>query len=467
MGGVYLGHRFLAVSAHRHEVRRENPLFRKTLSRLSLVLLVVVGGYLLLVTIVRLLPAPAGQREAVELLRQPIPPVRGRDATYALWLQKHDVPVAMQDRVGRALLEYYRADPAHSEAAIGPGHPLANYPQLPDMAIDEPGTCEQMKPGCLDHVRSDMGTVQATLAKYPRGLANALNLRNFDGMRYGLDPAELTKPLQPFGAYRRLVNTHFAAMFTTGKQTEALTGLCEDIAAWRRLGADNDSLIASMVAAGTVRRGVFLLGEMLAEVPPGEALPASCTKALADSTDAEFDMCPAMKTEFAFASARMHSPGDSDMSMAQRVLGPVFMDLRDVDGRSAIAMSEFCGEQVVARMRADQPTRSWPDRDQVKCKTFANIVNPTGCLFIDIWAPSGLEPYVDRRTDLAAILALGRTVVWLRQQEAEAADWPALLKKRPASLGLRREPSISADGRSISIPLWSQSGDDRFSWPLK
>jgi hypothetical protein len=442
-------------------------LVRKTLTQLLLVVLVLVGAYLLLVTVVRLLPAPADQRAAVALLKQPIPPVRGRDATYALWLQKHDVPVALQEQVGKALLDYYRADAANGEAPIGPGHPLANYPLLPDATFDGSGLCEHLKPGCLAFVRSNLAHVQATLANRQRGLANALALRNFDGMRYGLDTASLVNPIQPFSANRRLVSTHFAVLFATGRQADALTGLCDDIAGWRRLGADNDSLISSMIAAGTVRRDVALLGEMLAEFPRKDSLPAACTKALSDSTDAEFDMCPAMKSEFAFASSQMDEGWDAGMNSWQRGLGRIFMHRRDFEGRTAINLSAFCGEQVVARMREDQPTRTWPGRAHEECGTFASIVNPYGCMLTSIGGSFGYEPYVDRRTDLAAILALGRTVVWLRQQEADAAEWPELLKMRPASLGLRREPSISADGRSISIPLWSQPGDDRFTWPLK
>jgi hypothetical protein len=442
-------------------------LLRKSVRRFFLSLLVVVGGYLLLVAAVRLLPAPAKQRDAVARLEQAIPPVRGRDATYALWLQKNDVPIELQNQVGKALLDYYRADPTRGEAAIGPGHPLANYPQLPDAVFDDSGLCEHLKPGCLAFVRSNLAHVQATLAKRQRGLANALALHNFDGMRYGLDPANLANTIQPFGANRRLVNTHFAALFAMGQKTEAFSGLCDDITAWRRLGADNDSLIGSMVAAGTVRRDALLLGEMLAELPPEESLPEACTKALANSTDAELDMCPAMKTEFAFARSNVHGNWDAEMKPWQRSLSKVFLHRRDYEGRIALSQLEFCGERVVARMRADQPTVKWPNRQPGQCGTFASVVNPIGCMLVSISSSTGYEPYVDRRTDLAAILALARTVVWLRQQNVDAAAWPALLKQRPESLGLRRDPSISEDGRSISIPLWSKPGEERFSWPLK
>lgn len=442
-------------------------MIRKTITRLFLITTAVVGAYLLLVTVVRLLPAPADQREAVALLKEPIAPVRGRNATHALWLQKHDVPVALQERVGKALLDYYRADPARGQAPIGPGHPLASYPLLQDTPYDGPGLCEQLKPGCLAFVRGNLAHVQDTLATRQRGLANALALHNFDGMRYGLDSAELTSPIQPFSAHRRLVNTHFAALFATGQKTEALSGLCDDIAAWRRLGADNDSVIGSMIAVGTVRRDVFLLGEMLAELPAEESLPAECTKALADSTDAEFDMCPAMKSEFAFARSQMDGKWDAHMNTWQRAISRVFMHQRDHEGRTAINLSAFCGEQVVARMREDQPTRTWPDKAQGQCGTFASIVSPYSCMLTSISHSTGYAPYVDRRTDQAAILALARTVVWLRQREADTTRWPAVLKQRPASLGLRREPSISADGRSVSIPLWSQPGEDTFTWPLR
>ena len=60
-----------------------------------------------------------------------------------------------------------------------------------------------------------------------------------------------------------------------------------------------------------------------------------------------------------------------------------------------------------------------------------------------------------------------RTVVWLRETSDDASAWPALLPKRPASLGLKREPKISADGARISIVLLDQSRDEEFSLPLR
>lgn len=433
------------------------------ITRLLQFVIIIFGGYLLLVAVVRLLPAPSDQRRAVALLEQPIPPVRGRDAVHALWLQNYDVPVESQEKVGAALLAYYRDDPSRGQAPVGPGHPLASYSPLTEVPGEGSGTCEQRKPGCLAYVRSDPARVQATLAAHSRGLASALGLQRFDGMRYGLDPTNLVHSIQPFGSQRRLVNTHYAALFATGQRAPALAGLCDDIAAWRRLGADSDSLIGSMIAAGTVRRDVLLLGEMLAELPAGETLPASCTDALAIPTDAELDMCPAMKTEFAFSRSQANVASDTAMTRWQRQLSKVFLHQRDFEGRSALALSTFCGAHAIEQMRADRPTNAWPNRSPEQCGTFASIVNPYGCLLIAIGGGSGFGPYVDRRTDQAAILALARTVVWLRQQNSNAAEWPALLKQRPASLALRREPSLSADGRSLSIPLLSKPGDESFA----
>jgi hypothetical protein len=78
----------------------------------------------------------------------------------------------------------------------------------------------------------------------------------------------------------------------------------------------------------------------------------------------------------------------------------------------------------------------------------------------------GMANYVNRRTDLAAALALMRTVLWLRVQSPDPRSWPVLLRQRPAELGLRRQPTISADASRIAIPLLDTSRNAEFSLAL-
>lgn len=422
-------------------------------------LLALLIAYVVVVVIVRLLPAPPEQRQAVARMSQPTPPVAGRDATAAIWLQKYDVPPAAQAGVAVSLLEYYRKDPTHVHAAVDSQHPLHAFAPFPDPPTGGAGTCERREPGCLAYVRSDLDRVRATLQAHDKGLSAALALADFDGMRFGLDPANLVQAMQPYGHQRRLVPTHFAAMFATGRQQEALAATCRDLAGWRRLGADNDSLIGSMVSASVVREDVLLLAEMLSELPDNAALPPSCSEALAPTRDEELDTCPAMRTEFAALRGNLDLVVEEQMTGVAGMVARPLIHERDVLGRTAIVLSGVCGEQATRQMQADRPTRDWAGGDETQCGTFAFTVNPVGCLLLANVGGSSFHRYADRRTDQAASLALLRTIVWLRQQAIEPARWADALERRPRSLGLTRKPALSADGRSVSIPALEASAD--------
>ena len=74
----------------------------------------------------------------------------------------------------------------------------------------------------------------------------------------------------------------------------------------------------------------------------------------------------------------------------------------------------------------------------------------------------GLDRYFDRRTDQAAMLALMRTVVWLRDNAASPDEVDAALAHRPDELGLRRAARYDREHDRLSIPLLDQSREKDF-----
>lgn len=433
----------------------------KVFGRIFVFLLALVVAYALLVISVRLLPVPEDQRAAIARLSAPVPPVRGRDASNVMLVQDRDIPADQRERVGRALRAHYARDGFPPMPADGPGQPLADYPALPDAPEDGKGTCDGAQPGCLAYVRADAERVRQVLAAQVHGLDTALALARYDGTRFGFDRQYLGTYIPPLGKQRALVPTHFALQFADGQRAAALGGLCDDIAGWRRLGANNDSLIMTLIATGFVQRDVQVLGDLLAELPRTEALPAACTAALRAPTNAEFDLCPAMHTELEFWPLQLRMGVDA--SDWTRV---TLLDERDMIGRFAVVVAASCGADARRAMREDRPVRDWVPRDLGQCKTFAKVVDPMGCILVAIDAPSRSVRYADRRMDMAAMLGLARAIEALRTHSSGENEKAAHLRNYALQAGLRRTPLVSVNGRLASIPLYARQPGARFSLPL-
>jgi hypothetical protein len=117
----------------------------------------------------------------------------------------------------------------------------------------------------------------------------------------------------------------------------------------------------------------------------------------------------------------------------------------------------------VATARADRSARELPGATP-ECTGLEWATRPTDCLIGEV-SVSNWADYVDRRTDLAAELALMRTWLWLRAQDPDPAAWAALLPKRPAALGLRREPRVDLAAGKLEIDLLTRV-DKTYALPL-
>jgi hypothetical protein len=409
------------------------------------------------------------QQAALALLRQPIPPVVGRDGSDALWLLGHEVPEAEQAAVAAELRRYYdqRAElnsTGRQQEAAKLVNPLARYPERAKIGNDEEEFCDDRSPGCLASVRANQAAVDVALRKHQSALDAALGLSAYDGFRNGLQP-NIQMEIPRYGGERRLVRTHFAALFAAGQKSEALSGLCADISGWRRLGANSDTLIGNMVGVAYVRNDLLLLAEMMAELPSDEPLPSACEPALQPAQESELDLCQAIRGEFHFIeTAILQGLHDESQQSADRLL-MVTVDKDRVPASVAPSYARYCDPQLRQLARQDKSWLLAGPRPAV-CNTLDRVADPIGCTLSELSTGADFSKYVDRRTDVAAILALTRTVNWLRQQGVDRKDWPTMLRERPANLGLRREPSISRDGRSIGIDLLETSRDKTYSIPL-
>jgi hypothetical protein len=410
----------------------------------------------------RLAPHSDAREKALRIVAAPVPPVAGRDGSAALWLLDHDVPVADQARVASDLYEYLdqvdvlRAAKREQEADALVD-PRDAYPRFP-VAADAPWLCTTDEAACLERVRQDPEAAAAAMVEHAGGLAAVDRLLAFDGVRFSVAPS-MSQPLPQHGRQRRLMRTRQALRFVQGDAQGGMADTCRGIAGWRRIGAGTDTILTSMIGAAYVRQDLQMLAEMLAELPPGTGLPEECAAALSETRDAELELCLPMSVEFRAVRRTIGELQALDMKPLARTLYTTAMDLDHANGIVAGQYAQYCSPAVLAAARADRSFATLP-REKAHCLIWERVPDPIGCWLAE---QSDLDAtrYVDRRTDLAAQLALMRTVVWLRSQPAgTVAD---VLVARPASLGLRRSPELSSDGKWLSMPLLDVSRQPRFA----
>jgi hypothetical protein len=413
-------------------------------------------GYVLVLVGMRFVPPDAAQRAALATLREPTPPVAGRDGSDASWLLGYRVPKARRAAVAADFRRWADArDPwnASNNTTPDPRDAFAKQAKAPEKSL-----CETGKAGCLAYVRNNEVEVASMLAtNQPLLEANLELSTQFDGVRFGLKP-RTWEFLPLYGRALSLEQTYFAHEFVQGRRVEALGGLCAHLAGARRLNSDTDYLIGNMISIGAARRDVVLISEMLAEWPAGEALPAGCAEAIAPMADAEFNLCPAMRSEFAGQEFALSNLGQW---MAQEGQGPWKSWM--VDREKLLAMTaenevELCArDKVLAAAAADRAYADFLTPPKA-CPWWRTATDPGGCLLWEMSASGSLSRYQDRLTDLSAIFALLRTSLRLRELGATTANAQQLLDARPT--GMKRSARFDAATGEISIRLLGGPDDE-------
>jgi hypothetical protein len=401
---------------------------------------------------------------ALKQMQAPVPPVRGRDGSDAVWLLDYDLPAdAQAEASAAAQLRRYEAARARVDAGAAaatelPPDPRAAWKRFPEQPGEEQGVCSAMHGGCLAYVEANRPLVAATLAEHEDGLAKALAFSDHDGLRIGVLPS-LSSELPHLGSRRRLVLSYFANRFVSGERLGAVEGLCRDLGGWRRMGADNDSLVVSMVGVGFVKQDLVLLAEMLAKLPKETEIPNECAQALRPSTDDEFDLCPSMRTDFRTVIV---VPELMDRGEKGWLRPSLQLDRRNFEALVAADRARYCAAPLHALARADRKSGS-ALAPPPRCARLRRLADPVGCALGEAASVEGYDGYLDRRTDQAAMLALMRTVVWLRDNAASPEEVEAALARRPAELGLQRTPRYQREEDRLSIALIDQSRGGDFT----
>ncbi|MGH8029190.1 MAG: hypothetical protein ACREO3_04555, partial [Arenimonas sp.] len=368
------------------------------------------------------------------------------------------VAVALREREARGLA--LRLDGRTKEADALPD-PRAAYPTYPELAGDQV-LCESWAGDCLARVREHPAVTSAFVQANRPALEAMLALAAHDGFRIGI--AQHAYSLIPgFSGHHRLVPTHFAARFALGERGLALSGLCADLAGWRRIGNDNDHLITSMLANAYARQDLRLLAEFAAALPNDEPVPAACVEAIAPGEPVEASLCDAMRGEFAYMRSSFEvarADPDSDVDVGGRLLSPERM-------RALLAphYAFYCSPEAAEQAAADEAL-VLPEASRARCPRWEFAFDPVDCILVGIAGGNDLGSYADRRTDLVAELALMRTLLWLRDTDPDPRPRAQRLRERPASLGLRRAVELADDGHTLVMPLLETRREPEVRLPL-
>lgn len=419
---------------------------KKWLKALSLLLLVVVSYAGLLASEVFPRPRPE-ERAAMDILRQPLPPVSGRSAFSVMWLMGRDVRGQDVDSLMQRDVEALAAARDGGDFTSA----AAGLPAIP--LIDEPA-CAGFPEPCLADLRSRADQGAGLAEQYSLHLANSEALLQAGHYRY---PFSLADELQvPRVGHvvnlRRFAN---ARLYLGVSAADGLAATCRELEVWRRLRPTADILIHQMIAIAFAQTQAGLLAEMLAEWPADQPLPASCADALAPLAPAELEQCDAWRGEFAWLERNVEGSRGQPYPNAE-VKSPAWFTELLVNRRSRIAYSAIQNaEGCPGYQAAGSREIRWVDW----------AFDPLGALQEEFHGPQDLAKYRRRFDQYLDVLRTLRAQAWLRTQADPAQAWKQLPPDmRPGGHSLRYDPGRRELTMGLSEP--GPDGPDRWTISL-
>lgn len=435
-----------------------------------------VGAVLLLVIVLwavsRLRGPSAGQEQALALMEKPWQP-QGRNAFAAMWLLQYDVPETEQAAIVAEDARRLGAVPvagfeAGADRTLPAFESVAKdrYRDLSPSAQDLAMFCGTRETGCLDKVGADIDAYSALAKRNEALFARVAALSKYDYDKNGL-AWRLDTPFPRFGLGNVLMTQH-ALEFARGDLDAALDGTCRDIATWRRLGANSDSLIARMIGIAYSTDGYGrLLAEMLEPLPPDIALPQSCVAALAPMSPQELSLCRPLQGEFQFSNGTLETISrGANASRWNRLLSPLVFDARMTRADMASTFAPTCSAAALQKIAGDvAPVADTASPSRLRLQCASNIV---GCILADIARPAYID-YERRAQDQGARVQLLATLLWLRDSTDYEDEMPLAehLALRPENLkSPTRDIEITKDGAAIRIRQFDTNRGQYWQVPL-
>ncbi len=420
----------------------------------------------------RALPPTEQQQQALATLCDP-PGFEGSNAFPALWLMPYAVPREEWDTVIAADIA------AHLQAwetwtrtngSLMSGSTAANhYSSLRPDAADRDLFCQSGRGNCLDQVRVDVDAVGELVTRHEPLLDRIEALAEHDFVQ-DVFPPKLFFPTPAFQVNQYL-HTRHALRFVEGRVDEALVDTCDYLLTWRRLGTNSDTLIVRLVGhAQEIHRSAVLLADMLAELPPGYPMPASC-QAVKDLPEPDaLSICQPLQGEFRSIAASHEAmnqlsnlPSDTLVQHMRKPLHKLLFDGEATNARIASSYGQWCSDDMRDALLADDPAPTLPDppgRFSFRC-----LSNVMGCQLSGIGSVH-MGAYHVRHLDYGAKRRLLGALIWL-QQNAINGDFAEAFDRLPAEFQSETRPlRLDVGDNTLSVPLHNQSETPAFSLPL-
>jgi hypothetical protein len=383
-----------------------------------------------------------------------------------LWFADYDVPADQLD----AAYARDRLRVLAWESNFKPGtgstdpipNPQADFPALAKISrADRDLLCKPRDADCLDKVRAHRDEVNQVLTRHPQRLARDEALRGFDYVWTDMPMGPAT-PMPSFGASMGLWHTAIAADFLDGHASQAMDAACTQVATMRRLHAHSNTLVSTLIFAARLRGAVQLFVQLLAAFPAEEPLPASCAAAFVPVTEADIDLCPSIRSEFALVA----SP--ELLGNQQHWYDNLSLNAKATRRMLAPRYGAMCDASLPQRLLSDERVAlaaAPPGFD-----VFDLVSNSAGTILSRLPGPA-FDPYLARQQDVAAGLRMGALMLWLHEAHEDNSPLQQRLAARPAWMHFAddRHLKVTADGKGLHLDVRDATATSDpwpTTWPL-
>jgi hypothetical protein len=404
------------------------------------------------------------QRKSLAIIEAPRTTAVGeRNAFEAIWLAQYAVPPDRRDQVMADDLRNYDAWSKKAHPSEFQSDAEGRWVRTVLRKDLDKVLCRGSEQGCLAKVRRDLAGVKTLIAENAAFLERIRALAAYDHV-YNLFPRSFDMPMASTAGFGMLWNSDAAKRFAEGDRAEGLARACVSAATWRRFALRNDDIVSQMVAARYFEGAAGLVGEMLAELPAGQPLPAECAGAFAPLQWTGTETCDAMKGEFVKWKAALHDLLDADSKSWREVSNSEHSPGRSiVSGTLRLGLKERATVATVAAIFASACTHdsevqaealrlSKATKAQV-CGVQGGLFNPAGCAFAHAARPSGIERYFLRFRNMVAVNDLVRASLAMRRNATMSPTAGIVVDRSTMQLRIERPYVSEGDAPQIVIPL--------------
>jgi len=391
-----------------------------------------------------------------------------------LWLINYDVPADKIDEIASADAKKYNALSSVKSIMDFQSIAATKYQKLDLYPKGLDAYC-QFRNGqsCLNEVRKEKDKISVALSNNQKQISHVEKITNYK-VHYSSFELHMVGNMPSVSAGENMMRLHRANLFLDGKQDLAIEKVCGDIAAFRSISTNSDTLLVSMVNQAYVRNRISLLADMLANADQSIVLPQQCAIALKPIAAGENMLCNAMRGEFNvlenFDLWLLDSSAE-DVSSTNRIkhkTASFFYDHKRTLSLSAPRYAVFCGAEARAAANANSTfdvSKVLAGSDTV-CGLPDKVSNAYGCELLDISMPS-YESYLQRRLDQSAQITAMQILLWLRDKKVTAENIQKTFAERPENLqGFSDRIHLNEKNGTIKVDLLSPVSDENINWEL-